>query len=329
MKRVTLDELLYSHSDLTYDKQYNYIISLIEKGKIKQVPSSGTNGKKPALHLKYWVIEEEKDYSGLEEELKYTLHPKISIDYYLSHLKTYEKDRRWVKLLDTFLKEKKEKLQNIESVNERSFEIWNREKFLSGEEGKKILKRCGLEMADINVYCTSEPLAYYSRTRAVPQNILILENKDTFYSMRQHLINGSKAILGTEIGTLVYGAGKRGIRSFEDFELGMEPYIKEKKNTIYYFGDLDYEGIVIYESMAGKFKGFREIIPFVSAYEKMLKKAESDVKISNLPDTKEQQNRNIKNVFFSYFPDSLAGQSKMILECGKYIPQEILNIADF
>lgn len=329
MKRVTLDELLHSHLSLQYIEQYNYIMSLIEKGRIKQVSSSKTNGKKPALHLKYWVIEEKDDYSDLEEELKYMLHPVISIDYYLSHLESYEKDRKWVKLLDTYLKENKEKLQNRESLNERSFEIWKREKFLSGEEGRRILKHCGLELKDINVYHTSEPLAYYSRTRDVPQNILILENKDTFYSMRQHLINGGREILGTEIGTLVYGAGKRGIRSFEDFELGMEPYIKEKKNVIYYFGDLDYEGIGIYESMAEKFKGFSQIIPFAAAYEKMLEKAEIEAKIHELPDTKEQQNRNIKDIFFSYFSDSQTKQIKKVLECGKYIPQEILNIVDF
>lgn len=112
MKRVTLDELLHSHLSLPYIEQYNYIMSLIEKGRIKQVSSSKTNGKKPALHLKYWIIEEKDDYSDLEEELKYMLHPGISIDYYMSHLESYEKDRKWVKLLDTYLKEKKEKLQN-------------------------------------------------------------------------------------------------------------------------------------------------------------------------------------------------------------------------
>ena len=52
---------------------------------------------------------------------------------------------------------------------------------------------------------------------------------------------------GAEIGTLIYGAGKGIIRSFQDFDLCAEPYMKHPKNTIYYFGDMDYEGIGIYE----------------------------------------------------------------------------------
>lgn len=80
MKRVTLEELLYSHLDMSYEQQYSYIINLIETGRVKPIVTSGTNGKKPALYRRYWVIEENLDYQ--------------------------------------------------ESVNERSFEIWNRENFL-------------------------------------------------------------------------------------------------------------------------------------------------------------------------------------------------------
>ena len=66
--------------------------------------------------------------------------------------------------------------------------------------------------------------------------------------MRNYLLNGHTEIFGAEIGTLIYGAGKGIIRSFQDFDLCAEPYMKHPKNTIYYFGDLDYEGIGIYES---------------------------------------------------------------------------------
>ena len=70
--------------------------------------------------------------------------------------------------------------------------------------------------------------------------------------MRNYLLNGYTEIFGAEIGTLIYGAGKGIIRSFQDFDLCAEPYMKHPKNTIYYFGDLDYEGIGIYENLAGK-----------------------------------------------------------------------------
>ncbi|MDY5846195.1 MAG: DUF2220 family protein [Bariatricus sp.] len=326
MKRSSLDQLLKSKSELPYEKQYEYIMHLLVKGSIRPVKASGTNGKKPALYLEYWQQEAKKDYSHLEEELKFHIVPLISVDYYLSHLDTYEKDRPWVLLLNNYLKENSKKLMYTESQNERSYEIWGREKFLTKEQGRKILKRCGISENFLNTYGTTEPLSYYSHTRKVPQNLLILENKDTFYSMRRHLLDENKQILGAEFGTLIYGAGKGIIRSFGDFDLCVEPYMKAPGNQIYYFGDLDYEGIGIYERLEEEFHGKWEIIPFVRAYEAMLNKA-GDLEM--LPATKEKQNRNISQAFFSYFEEEQVQRMQGILEAGKYIPQEILNITDF
>jgi len=326
MKRISLEELLRPYLEESYEQQYQYIKNLIEQEKIKPVKSSGGNGKKPALYCSYWVIEQKKDYSVLEEELKYRLHPMISVDYYLSHLKNYEKDREFVLKLDKYLRMEQKMLSYPESVNERSFEIWSREKFLVKEQGRTVLKRCGLDMGDFNVYGTAEPLAYYSHTRETPQNLLIIENKDTFYSMRRHLLEGKGSIFGEDIGTLVYGAGKRILRSFEDFDFCVEPYMAERKNKIYYFGDLDYEGIGIYENLAESVCGRWEIQPFVPAYDKMLRKADM---AEGLPKTKEKQNRNISSRFFFYFSEGQKEKIKEILEREEYIPQEILNISDF
>ena len=101
--------------------------------------------------------------------------------------------------------------------------------------------------------------------------------------------------------------------------------MKEKSNRIYYFGDLDYEGIGIYESLAELFQEYWEIVPFCSAYHTMLLKAEL---MQGLPDTKEKQNRNIQDLFFSYFQLEEQEQMKKILHQEQYIPQEILNITD-
>lgn len=325
MKRILLEELLKSHAADSYRQQYDHIMEQIRQGKIKPVKASGTNGKKPALFRAYWLLEEEKDYGEYREELKYRLHPGIKIDYYLSHLEQYEQDRNWVLLLDKYLRENRDKLQFPVSVNERSFEIWGREKFLSKEQGRSILKRCSMEQEELNMYHTAEPLAYYSHVRQVPQNLLVIENKDTFFSMRRHLIEGNDNILGEPIGTLIYGGGKRVLRSFEDFDLCVEPYMADKSNTIYYFGDLDYEGIGIYESLADLFRERWEIHPFLPAYYAMLDKSG---KVIELPETKEKQNRNISDSFFSNFSKRAADVMREILRSGKYIPQEILNLSD-
>lgn len=99
------------------------------------------------------------------------------------------------------------------SLNERSFQIWQQEKFLA-QEGQRLLKNVGLTLDDLNIYETAEPLAYYSVSKETPQNILIIENKDTFYSLRKHMIEGHQQILGFPMKTLIYAGGKKGIKGF-------------------------------------------------------------------------------------------------------------------
>lgn len=326
MKRISLEALLRTMQDQSYQEQYEYIRKLLEEEKIKPVKASRTNGKKPALYREYWILEEKKDYSEYIEEIKYNFSTRISVDYYLTHPDVYETDRPWVLLLNEYLKEHKDALKTAESLNERSFEIWSREKFLDREQGKKILNRCGLGLEFLNIYRTTEPLAYYTHTRNTPQNLLILENKDPFFSMRSHLLSGHTEIFNMEVGTLIYGAGKGILRSFQDFDLCAEPYMTDSGNKIFYFGDLDYEGIGIYENLVERFQDRWEIKPFIPAYEAMLNKAD---RLGNLPETKEHQNRNITSIFFSYFSNTTVEKMQAVLQNERYVPQEILNRADF
>ena len=325
MKRITLEEIEKNGKFETYEALYRHILSEISSGRLSPVKASGINGKKPALYLRYWVTEEEKDYGCLKEELIFGLTPLISPDYYLKNLSLYEKDREWVRMLNRFLTERRELLNQTESINERSFEIWGQEKFLKRGQGMRILKNCGISPDFLNYYETTEPMPCYTHTREVPQNLLLLENKDTFYSMRRHLLEGKDTILGMKIGTLIYGAGKGILKSFQDFSICAEPYMQNRQNQIYYFGDLDYEGIGIYEKLEQLFGDQYSIRPFMPGYFRMLEKAEGVL----LPITKEQQNRNLTGQFFACFPQSAVEQMKKILESEQYIPQEILNIRDF
>lgn len=328
MKRITLEEIRQRKKIEDYNELYDWIMKQIKSGSIKPVKASGTNGKRPSLHLAYWMADENNSQHNEEliRELKFSLIPLISNDYYLAHLDVYREERKWVLMLNTFLRDHRDALDEAESVNERSFEIWGREKFLKEEGGRRILKHCGILPERLMVYDTCEPMACYCHTRETPQNILILENKDTFYSMRRCLMEGNNKILGTETGTLIYGAGKGILKSFQDFSVCAEPYMRRRENRLLYFGDLDYEGIGIYERLAGMFYGIHEIQPFIPGYEAMIRKA---VFCDYLPETSENQNRNITTLFFSYFSDIQVEHMKAVLEAGRYIPQEILNRRDF
>lgn len=328
MKRITLEEIELKYKLDNYQALYNKVIALIDEEKIKPVKASKLNGKKPALYKAYWIIEEREDNSVYIEELSYKYAPCISTDYYLNHIKEYKEDRQWALLLNNYLKNHSDKLKNPQSMNERSFAIWHREKFLKEEQGKRILKRCGINIEKLNIYETTEPLAYYVQTRETPQNMLIVENKDTFYSMRRRLMSSNNKIMGVAIGTLIYGSGKSVFRSFKDFSLCVEPHMTDKANSVYYFGDIDYEGIIIYEKLAETFKDERKIKPFCEAYENMLSIA-THIGIENMPEMKEGQNSNIRGDFFRFFSQNQVDIIKKLLDSGKYIPQEILSEKDF
>ncbi|WP_417145021.1 Wadjet anti-phage system protein JetD domain-containing protein, partial [Phascolarctobacterium succinatutens] len=248
-----MEEVLGSKINAEYSEQHAYIMELVDSGRIKPVLASKKNGKKPALYREYWKLEQKQDYSALKQELLFNLASQIDITYYQHNLQTYDKERKDVLLLSSFLQNSATLLTKQVSYNERSFQIWQKEKFLLQGAGKKILSHCSLELAQLNCYSTAEPFAYFASTRAVPQKLLIIENKDTFFSMRKHLLAGNSQLLGENISTIIYGAGKRVVSYFQEFNASAEPYMLAEGNELLYFGDLDYEGIGIYEKLAASF----------------------------------------------------------------------------
>ncbi|MGL5615072.1 MAG: Wadjet anti-phage system protein JetD domain-containing protein [Sarcina sp.] len=326
---IELDQLEKILNIAEYTELCNEIEKLIDSGRLKFVKSSGENGKNPSLYKKYKVIKEKEDFSGYLEELNYKISTKLDINYYKNNLSKYKEQRSYILQLNDFLNDKYCLLKREVSINERSFQIWGREKFLQRELGKSILKNLGLSLNYLNIYDSSEPLAYYSKTKKSPQNILIVENKDTYFTIRKYLINLDKlslnkdamgSILNEDIGTVIYGAGKRVIKSFEDYKISLEEHLLNKENKILYFGDLDYEGIVIYESFYKKFHKDFEILPFINGYEEMINKALREKIV--LPESKEGQNKNIEKLFLNRFTEDCKEKINSILEENKYIPQE-------
>lgn len=360
MRKISLEHVLQPCRAAEYSEQYAYVMGKLAAGELKAIKSGGTNGRRPALPLKFWVVEEQ-DFSALEDELLYHTAKEISLDYYLKHLDVYAQERQAVRQLNDYFRDRAAELQESISLNERSYAIWHQEKFLGQKGGMTVLKHCGIEPDRLNYYATSEPFACYTRHREPAQTILIIENKDTFYSMRQLLLEGRPSILGQEIGTLVYGGGKRILSCFKDFQLSAEPYLLHPENRFIYFGDLDYEGILIYEQLVQIFRSSSVLKPFVTAYTVMLDKAlgvkcaagsqtageevpeqkgldqeahrqrkrAMEAALEKLPLTKDKQNRQIGTRFLASFTDRERALMQAVLQAGRYIPQECLNRQDF
>lgn len=321
---ITIEEIEKLYKISNYQELYLKIKELEADNRLTPVKSNGGNGKKPTLYKKYRIVKRNHDNRKLLEELTYKLSTKFKLDYYRNHIDKYEEDRQYVLMLNDFFIHNSELLNVRVSMNERSFQIWGREKFIKEEKGKNIVKNVGLDLEDLNYYDTSEPLAYFSISKKVPQNILILENKDTYYTMRNHLIAGNSTILGEEISTIIYGKGKNGVKAFKDFEISVEEYVCSSQNKLFYFGDLDFEGIIIYESLFRQLEDKYNLAVFTKGYEKLVDKCEG----RSLPRTKEGQNRNIGSIFMDEFDNSYKEKFIEILNEGLYIPQEAIDITD-
>lgn len=300
-------------------------MKLIKDEKIKIVKASGTNGKRPALYNRYTVIKEKEDNSKYFEEIDYKIIPELNISYFRNNIEKYKENRKYILKLNIFLINNRENLEKRISQKERSFQIWQEEKYLQGK-GLTLLNKLEVDIEKLNYYETNEPLAYYSITKKVPQNILIIENMDTFYTIRKHLMDKGENVFGKEIGTVVYGKGKGIEKSIKDFDLVVDSYVSDTRNKILYLGDLDFEGIIIYEGLEKLIKGKYYIRPFVEGYKKMIDKALNNNYELQL--SKEKQNKNIKEEFLGHFDEEYKEKILKILKDGLYIPQEILNIGD-
>ncbi|RDY28417.1 hypothetical protein CHL78_005835 [Romboutsia weinsteinii] len=314
---------------------YPYFVSIVnelEHTNVLKKYSPKKNGRNPSLFMKYKLIVEENDYLDYIKEIDYDLAPELDKSYYKQKLSTYERDRQDILAISNYIKNKKHLLNTSISTNERSYEVFRREKRIKQKGINTIMKNLGLDEDFFNYYETCEPIAYYSVSKGSPQNVLIIENQDTFYSIRKYIKTVSKNVLGIEISTVIYGGGNGRLPSINEIEEYTEEYISNINNTFYYFGDIDYAGISIYESYRERNIDKIDWVPFKEGYEYILDKVVGDSRaiedINSLPVTKDGQKDNRKGIFMDFFDNKYQQKIENILSERKYIPQEALNFND-
>jgi len=321
--RLDLLEIERFYNIKEYPELVNLIKELMEKCVIVPAKTSKTNGKNPWLFKKYNLVKIGENITDYINEIKNELHIGLNTVYYLSHIDVYKTDRDYVIELSNYLRNHKHHLNVPVSINERSFEIWGEEKFLKNGRGKTILKNVTYNIENLNFYATPEPFTFFSFNKEANQRILIIENKDTWYSIRKLMRENSNDVFGVQIDTIIYGAGKGIFNSLIEYDLIEQEYLKSPKEVLYW-GDIDYEGIIIYEGLREKYKDVFNISIFKKAYEKMIYKAKG----KNLPKYKEGQNKNISTVFLNELEIKDKETIIGIFEKGLYIPQEIVTYED-
>lgn len=295
--------------------QFNYrqfadaVISLTNEEMISPVKSSGLNSMFPPIYKRYSKIII-KDTLNANELV---FHPKIKINFYKKNGKEFFKVKEKIEAISRYLNSGDETLLTI---NERSYELFLDEKFLASDDGKRLLTRIGVTIEDLNCEIAYEPFFFYSSmSNDKVENILIVENKDIFYSIKKIMQQGLNTWGDIYFQMVIYGEGNKITRSIDYIEeIGVN-----KEANIYYFGDFDLEGISIKTRFEQRTD--RNIKWMNYFYKKMWRLRD------NLKSKKTQRgSKSALNDFLKVFQDTDEIMDvKRYLTTGKYIPQEVVN----
>ena len=316
-KTMNLSEV-YKKLKLPYIPQSDKIINNIltnleEKGYIQPLKTTNKDFQGSFEKYKILKLKEENEEKIKEEILK--LDKKIKIDYFLKHPKEYIKYKKIIIPINEFIKQTNGgKIETI-TVNERSYQIYKNEKCL--KENEEILKKLGLTCKDLYAYDTYEPFFYYINTeykirKLKNKTILIIENKDTFWT----IVKAIQKLKIENIYMIIYGEGKKILKSFsfiEEFKI-------DSKDNIYYFGDIDFEGINIYVSLKEKYNRYN-ISAYTKGYETILDIEKTPEKVRKNQNINQDKIEKFINEFDKEYKDKLIE----IFNNKKYIPQEVFN----
>ncbi len=318
-KTITIEQLHLMSGSMEYIVFFDLINNYVKQNLLEPVRASGFNGRNPALYNKYKINKIQNDYSDVLDDIK-RLHPKFDHGKYSIHPEMYIKNKKEIDMLSRFLWEKEELLNNPMTINERSFQIWSKEKLLkTGSKINTIMQFNNMDLSLLNCFETPEPFFDYVFSNEKNMNVLIIENKDTWFSLRKIMRDDKLNFFYRPYNVLLYGEGKKIIRK-EGRLSEYDRMLEGINNTYYYFGDLDYEGVDIYQSLLKYNKGLN-IKLCTEFYELMIRES----KYYELPKSKDEQKKvDIKDVLTNFDYEN-AKTIEAILNSGLYIPQEILN----
>ncbi|OZM56438.1 hypothetical protein CIB95_11730 [Lottiidibacillus patelloidae] len=318
-KTITIEQLMKLAGDVDYNEFATTINEYVAENLLEPVNASRTNGRRPSLYNKYRINKPKEDYSTALDEIK-LLHPNFNHSKYAKQPAMYVKYKKEIELLSQFFWEQEDLLKQPMSMNERSFQIWGIEKLIKEKSViKTIFQFNDLDMSILNVYETPEPFFEYNFANEKEMNILIIENKDTWFTLRKIMREEGINYLFRDYHVLLYGEGKM-IISRNNRLNEYDQLLTGSANNYFYFGDLDYEGIDIYQTLVTK-NCELSIHLCTELYVLMLKEAN----IYNLPKAKAGQKKIDLSLFLNEFTASDKADITTILENGYYIPQEILN----
>jgi hypothetical protein len=257
-----------------YQNLYQLLKKMEAEEKIRAIKSSDFNQRQPRLKKRWSLVK--KEPAGWSDKVILKLSRQLNLSYYLKRpaQQTGELKQQLFRLAE-FLNNKSER--EWTSREERSLELFADEKYLSRTAGKKLLSNLKLSLADLKAQQYNHLFVYWTKDPTQINNILIMENHSAFIGAKKALAAGID-IFAQNFDTVIYGQGKKIIRSFSFLEelLGLKAaddnYSQRQQLlnglNIYYAGDLDPEGLAIYVGLENKYPDFK--IKLLAEYYQLL-----------------------------------------------------------
>ena len=310
-KTVSLIELQkLATGEIGYNEFAALIRQLEESGVLKPLASHGYNQKAIPLANSYRIVKSRLFSPTHEVISSYQLvfHPQIKLDaYYSLPPQVWEDELPFILRINDFLQQYGLPEREMTSP-EISYALVGDEKWIEEKGGKRVLERLGL-LSKINMVNRPDPLMLAVNPAAFdkePYRHLVVENKSPFHVLLDTLP-------ATCFLSLIYGAGRKvtGDIVLLERQLGLG----EGEHHIYYFGDLDLEGVSIWHTLQTR----RKVTPAYPFYRALLTKPVAYGKQN------QQCSQEALNLFVAGFVPREREQIMEILGSGGYLPQEALS----
>ncbi|MCK9224512.1 MAG: DUF2220 family protein [Candidatus Muirbacterium halophilum] len=329
-KTITLKEIAVIIDEKQNCELFQKISILENENIICRIKASNTDGNiKFPLFNRYRIVADKPYNNVVFEEIR-RLNPVFCIEKYLKYPQKYNIHKCVLEPISDYLWQNNCIPKLKISRNERSFEIFLYEKFIEKNLSllEQVFKFNKLELNFLNFFDTYEPFFEYVCGKNKDMKILVIENKDTWFSLKKAIQNkGENLIFGLYIDVLIYGEGNKITRknALDYYRLYiLENNIADKVDFLY-FGDLDFEGVDIFMRILSN-NSECLVYPFMRLYELMIKLSYN----INLPKCFSLRKKNIDiDVFLDYFNFEIQNNIKFILNSKLYIPQEIVNYEVF
>jgi len=309
---ITLEELeiFVSGKNVSYEQFAQIILAFEAENLLQMIKAKGRNGKNPSLAFQYRIQKANMQASYHDELQKHRLqfHSLIKLDAYFSlDAAVWDKDFPYLQQISDYLYKHELPTQSVPAP-ERSFELVGDEKWITHHGGEECLKRIGL-WTKLNIIPVADPLMLAVNPCTIQNQVhlhLIVENKTTYQALLE-------ALPDTAFTTLIYGCGKKIIKSIECLHTQLP--LGKAHHRLFYFGDIDNEGITIWHLLYIKANA-QLALPF---YDACLQKPYVQGKANQRP------NHTALSAFLEFFPPHQQQHIQHMLHNGGYYPQEVLK----